>query len=80
MQSTNDSFFFFSISSNTYLPTTYPLPKTYYTACSSESKEGFCDKVDTTCSALNTCRTCDTFGGMGGTCVGIASYPNATGE
>jgi len=49
-----------------------------YIACSSESKEGICEHVDTTCSAYNTCRTCDTFGGMGGKCVEIDSFPNAT--
>jgi len=49
-----------------------------YIACSSESKEGFCKHADTTCSAYNTCRTCDTFGGMGGKCVEIDSFPNAT--
>ena len=31
-----------------------------YIACSSESTEGFCPHVDTTCSAINTCRTCST--------------------
>lgn len=35
-----------------------------YLACSNESTEGFCPHVDTTCSAINTCKTCDTFGGM----------------
>ena len=35
-----------------------------YLACSSESTEGFCKHVDTSCSAINTCKTCDTFGGM----------------
>ena len=29
-----------------------------YLACSEESEEGFCPHVDTTCSAVNTCRTC----------------------
>lgn len=33
-----------------------------YMACSSDSKEGFCKHVDTTCKANNICRTCDTFG------------------
>ena len=37
---------------------------TPYLACSEESTEGFCDKIDTSCSAVNTCKTCDTFGGM----------------
>jgi len=46
-----------------------------YLACSSESKEGFCPQVDTSCNALNTARTCPTFGKQ---CVGLNAYPNAT--
>jgi len=46
-----------------------------YLACSSESREGFCSSVDTKCSALNTARTCGTFGQE---CVGLSQYPNAT--
>ena len=46
-----------------------------YMACSSESGEGFCKNADWTCTALNTARTCPTFGQR---CVGLASYPNAT--
>jgi cathepsin X len=49
-----------------------------YLACSSESTEGFCEHVDTSCSAANTCKTCDTFGGMGGKCQEIDIMPNAT--
>ena len=49
-----------------------------YVACSSDSKEGFCGNVDTTCTALNTCRTCSTFGSNGGECVALDYYPNAT--
>jgi cathepsin X len=49
-----------------------------YIACSSESTEGLCKYVDTTCSAINTCRTCDTFGGMGGKCSEINVFPNAS--
>lgn len=49
-----------------------------YMACSSESTEGFCPHMDTTCSNANICRTCDTFGGMGGTCTEIDYFPNAT--
>jgi cathepsin X len=49
-----------------------------YIACSDESKEGFCGSVDTTCNSANVCRTCDTFAGMGGSCVMIDSFPNAT--
>jgi len=49
-----------------------------YIACSSDSNDGFCPHVDTTCSALNTCRTCSTFTENGGTCVALDYYPNAT--
>lgn len=49
-----------------------------YLACSSESSEGFCSHVDTTCSAMNVARTCSTFSSMGGKCSAIDSYPNAT--
>jgi len=49
-----------------------------YMACSSESTDGFCKHVDTTCKANNICRTCDTFAGMGGQCSEIAIFPNAT--
>lgn len=51
---------------------------TPYLACSAESTDGFCGKIDTSCSALNTCKTCDTFGGMGGKCTEIDYFPNAT--
>lgn len=49
-----------------------------YLACSAESKEGFCEHVDTTCTAINTCRTCNTFSENGGKCVEIDYFPNAT--
>jgi len=49
-----------------------------YMACSDESTEGFCGHVDTTCKKENICRTCDTFGGMGGKCTEIDYFPNAT--
>jgi len=49
-----------------------------YIACSEESTEGFCPHVDTTCKKDNICRTCDTFGGMGGKCTEIDFFPNAT--
>lgn len=49
-----------------------------YLACSEDSKEGFCSHVDTTCSAVNTCRTCGTFSEMGGKCVELDYFPNAT--
>jgi cathepsin X len=46
-----------------------------YLACSSESKEGFCPKVDTTCKPENVARTCGTFGVP---CKALSRYPNAT--
>ncbi|KAL7438382.1 hypothetical protein ACHAXH_007602 [Discostella pseudostelligera] len=49
-----------------------------YIACSSESQEGFCPQVDTTCSAINTCRTCSGFSDSGGECVELDYFPNAT--
>lgn len=49
-----------------------------YLACSSESKEGFCPQIDTTCSAVNTCRTCSGFSDSGGECVELDYFPNAT--
>lgn len=44
-----------------------------YLACSTESTDGFCANVDTSCSAMNTCRTCDHNG-----CRAIEIFPNAT--
>jgi len=49
-----------------------------YSACSSDSSEGFCGNADWTCNAMNTCRTCSTFTANGGKCVGINTFPNAT--
>lgn len=49
-----------------------------YIACSSDSSEGFCGNVDTTCSAFNTCRTCSTFKAHGGVCNEVDYYPNVT--
>lgn len=49
-----------------------------YLACSSDSTEGFCSHVDTTCSKHNTCRTCSTFATKGGSCMEIDHFPNAT--
>jgi len=49
-----------------------------YLACSSESDEGICKGGDFTCTAANVAKTCSTFSSMGGKCVGLASYPNAT--
>ena len=49
-----------------------------YEACSSESKETNCLNRDFSCSAANTCRTCNTFSDMGGKCTAIYQYPKAT--
>lgn len=49
-----------------------------YMACSSDSTEGFCSYVDTTCSKPNQCRTCSTFASMGGSCSEIDYFPNST--
>jgi len=49
-----------------------------YSACSSDSDEGFCAQADWTCSAINTCRTCNTFTSSGGKCVALNYFPNAT--
>lgn len=45
-----------------------------YIACSHESKEGFCPHVDTKCSKVNTCRTCDTLTEFGGKCTEVSYY------
>jgi cathepsin X len=47
-----------------------------YVACSHESEEGFCPYMDTTCSAMNTCRTC--VPGNADECKEIDVFPNAT--
>jgi cathepsin X len=44
-----------------------------YIACSADSTDGFCPSVDTSCSAINTCRTCDSSG-----CQAVSHFPNAT--
>ena len=49
-----------------------------YIACSSDSTEGFCENVDTTCSKENICRTCDTFSSKGGKCSAVEYFPNAS--
>ena len=51
-----------------------------YLACSSESRDGFCSHVDTSCTAANTCRTCvhGTPRGKNGVCTEINVFPNAT--
>jgi cathepsin X len=45
-----------------------------YLACSSDSTDGFCKNIDTTCTPENTCRTCTS--GTG--CSQIDIFPNAT--
>ena len=45
-----------------------------YIACSSDSEDGFCPFVDTTCSPINTCRSCDATGH----CRAVDRFPNAS--
>lgn len=59
---------------NGFIPYDTCLP---YIACSEHSKDGFCPHVDTTCTPLNTCRTC-TNPEKGGSCSPIRQFPNAT--
>jgi len=59
------------IQSNGFIPYDTCQP---YIACSTDSSDGFCPQVDTTCSPINTCRTCD----GSGTCRAIEIFPNAT--
>ena len=59
------------IRKNGFIPYETCMP---YLACSSESTDGFCKYVDTTCSAMNTCRTCD----HSGNCYAIEIFPNAS--
>jgi cathepsin X len=51
-----------------------------YEACSAESKEKACatDPSRYKCTAMNTCRTCNTFSENGGFCSAISDYPHAT--
>jgi len=49
-----------------------------YLACSHDSTEGFCPKIDTTCKPINVARTCGSFSAEGGPCTGFSFYPNAT--
>jgi len=49
-----------------------------YIACSSDSKEGFCPHVDSTCKPSNVARTCGSFSQEGGPCHGLSNYPNIT--
>lgn len=45
-----------------------------YLACSSDSDEGFCPHVDTSCVPENICRTCT----PDGTCTALKTFPNAS--
>ena len=53
-----------------------------YIACSSDSSEGFCPFVDTSCTPENICRSClrdnCTYSADDGTCRAIKRFPNAT--
>lgn len=53
-----------------------------YMACSSDIVEGWCTHVDTSCRAINICRTCTnpnhTATERGGRCTPILVFPNAT--
>jgi len=49
-----------------------------YQACSSDSKEGFCPHMDTSCKPINVARTCGSFSAEGGPCSGLAYFPNVT--
>ncbi len=49
-----------------------------YLACTSDSSEGFCQHVDTSCKPINVARTCGSFSQEGGPCVGLNHYPNIT--
>merc|ERR1712061_257870 len=49
-----------------------------YLACSSESTDGFCPHVDTSCKPANVARTCGSFNKEGGSCHGLSDFPNAT--
>lgn len=45
-----------------------------YFACSSDSTDGFCPNVDTSCTDMNVCRTCE----HTGECHPVKIFPNAT--
>ncbi len=67
----------YTISQNTGSGISYETSNPYL-ACSHDSKEGFCPKVDTTCKPINVARTCGSFSAEGGPCTGLSHYPNAT--
>lgn len=54
-----------------YIPVDSCMP---YVACSDDSEEGMCPQIDTTCSPMNTCRTCF----HNGTCQAVTHFPNAS--
>lgn len=60
------------IKKNGFVPYQTCMP---YLACSNESTYGFCPFVDSSCTPINTCRTC-----ISGTdeCVALDTFPNAT--
>lgn len=62
------------IHKNGFIPYDTCLP---YIACSEHSTNGYCPYVDTTCSPINTCKTC-TNPEKGGSCSAISYFPNAT--
>ena len=50
-----------------------------YIACTSESTEGFCEHVNTSCGGIQgIAYTCDTFSEFGGSCRSLERYPNVT--
>lgn len=50
-----------------------------YVACSSDSTNGFCPYVDTTCRPINICRSCNhTDDDDDNNCMAISHFPNAT--
>jgi len=49
-----------------------------YIACSSDSVEGFCPYVDTSCTPKNICKTCTRNSDGDGECHAISTFPNAT--
>lgn len=65
------------IKQNGFVPYDTCMP---YLACSSNSTNGFCPFVDTTCSSFNTCRTCSMhiIPWMKTECNEINVFPNAT--
>lgn len=48
-----------------------------YIACSSDSEDDFCRRIDTSCSPLNICRTC-TNPLKGGNCTAVSTFGNVS--